>query len=91
MTIKDPEYASDTKKRILLLIERYGRSRSAEELAGQRDSMAAVKRHFDAGKKAWSELGEELDKLLADNDRLRGELTMARAAYESERAKEHDV
>lgn len=55
----------DTKKRILHLVERYAGFRVAEELAGYRDNMATVKRHHDAGKEAWSKLGEEIDKLIA--------------------------
>lgn len=78
---------TDTKKRILQLAKNYKLLSMLEGHAGDRDDMVAAEQYRVSGKKAWDELGVELDKLFADNDRLRGELTMARAAYESERAK----
>ncbi len=61
---------ADTKKRILHLIERYASARCYEELAGNRDAHAAVERHHAAGKKAWDEIGAELDKLSETGDAL---------------------
>lgn len=57
--------SDDTKKRILALVERYGTARAQEELAGFHDNRSAMKRHYDAGKKAWDDIGAELDMLLA--------------------------
>jgi len=60
-----------TKQEIMRLVERYTAARVQEELAGTRDSMSAVKRHYEAGRAAWDSLGNEIDALTADLARLR--------------------
>ncbi len=56
---------TDTKKRILHLIERYGSARAQEAIADSRDaSMVTLKRHSDQIAKALNDIGEEIDKLL---------------------------
>lgn len=59
---------SDTKKRILHLIQRYGAARAQEEVAGFRDQHATMKRNYDTGQARWAEIGAELDALIAVSD-----------------------
>lgn len=63
--------SDDPKKHILHLIERYSSARCQEGLAGQRDAMSAVQRHHAAGKKAWDEIGDEIDKIQTELAGLR--------------------
>lgn len=53
----------ETKKRILLLIEKYSGARVQEELAGVRDSMSIVRKYDAIAKQAWADLDKELDAL----------------------------
>jgi hypothetical protein len=63
---------AETKKYLLRLIRHYSERCLAEERAGDRTDMTAVKRHYSEAKKAWDEIGVELDKrLTAENDLAR--------------------
>lgn len=61
----DEDCMSELQK-IKSLIERYGSARVQEELAGFRDAPNGVlKRHYDNGKSAYSELIKIIEDLLA--------------------------
>lgn len=62
----------DAKKRILHQIDRYSAARVSEQLAGDRDAHAAVKRNYDEGRKILANIGMDLDALLTELVGLRG-------------------
>lgn len=74
---------TDTKKRLLRMIERYGTERAQEALAGSRDArMDTLKRHSEQISKALADIGAKIDKPLAavgDLDRALSLLDMARS------------
>lgn len=57
---------TDTKKRIMTLVGRYGSERAQEELAGARDAPhPVVKRYVDRADKLWDSISAEIDSLIA--------------------------
>lgn len=54
----------DTKKRLRILVARFGNARAMERLAGDRDDGQSVMRYHDQGKQAWDTAFGEIDAII---------------------------